>query len=65
MHSKLCLITRREDDQTVYYTQIGTGNYNEKTARMYTDLSLMTANPEIGHEAAEVFNALAKDETVE
>ncbi len=65
VHSKLCLITRREDDQTVYYTQIGTGNYNEKTARMYTDLSLMTANPEIGHEAAEVFNALAKDETVE
>ena len=56
---------RREDDQTVYYTQIGTGNYNEKTARVYTDLSLMTARPEIGHEAAKVFNALAKDEVVE
>ena len=65
VHSKLCLITRREDDQTVYYTQIGTGNYNEKTARVYTDLSLMTARPEIGHEAAKVFNALAKDEVVE
>ena len=65
VHSKLCLITRREDDQTVYYTHIGTGNYNEKTARVYTDLSLMTARPEIGHEAAKVFNALAKDEVVE
>ena len=65
VHSKLCLITSREDGQTVYYTQIGTGNYNEKTARIYTDISLMTANQEIGREAAEVFNALAKDETVE
>ncbi|MDO5379002.1 MAG: polyphosphate kinase 1 [Clostridia bacterium] len=65
VHSKLCLITRREGNETVYYTQIGTGNYNEKTARLYTDLSLMTANQEIGREAAEVFNALAKDETVE
>ena len=65
VHSKLCLITRREEGQTVYYTQIGTGNYNEKTARIYTDISLMTANQDIGREAAEVFNALAMDETVE
>ena len=65
VHSKLCLITRREEGQTVYYTQIGTGNYNEKTARIYTDISLMTANQDIGREAAEIFNALAMDETVE
>lgn len=64
VHSKLCLITRREGEETVYYTQVGTGNYNEKTARLYTDLSMMTANQEIGREATEVFNALAKDETV-
>ncbi len=64
VHSKLCLITRREGGEIVYYTQVGTGNYNEKTARLYTDLSMMTANQEIGREAAEVFNALAKDETV-
>ena len=65
VHSKLCLITRRVNGQTEYVTQIGTGNYNEKTARIYTDISLMTANQDIGREAAEVFNALAMDETVE
>lgn len=48
-----------------YYTQIGTGNYNEKTARLYTDLSLMTANVEIGLEAAKVFQALSMEETVD
>ena len=48
-----------------YYTQIGTGNYNEKTARLYTDISLMTADPKIGTEAAQVFQALAMGETVE
>lgn len=66
VHSKLCLITRT-DDQTgfSYITQIGTGNYNEKTARLYTDLSLMTANQAIGAEAARVFAALQKGETVE
>lgn len=65
VHSKLCLVTRRVEGQTEYYTQIGTGNYNEKTARLYTDLCLMTANPVIGLEAAAVFQALAKGETVE
>lgn len=65
VHSKLCLITRREDGETRYYTQIGTGNYNEKTARIYTDLSLMTCDQEIGREASAVFKALAKGETVE
>ena len=65
VHSKLCLITRRENGHTEYFTQVGTGNYNEKTARMYTDLSLMTADPDIGLETAVVFQALAKGETVE
>ena len=65
VHSKLCLITRRVNGQTEYVTQIGTGNYNEKTARLYTDLSLVTANEEIGREADSVFRALAKGETVE
>lgn len=64
VHSKLCLITRREKEGIAYYTQIGTGNYNEKTARLYTDLCLMTANRAIGEEANAVFNALAKGETV-
>ena len=59
VHSKLCLITRRTGGHTEYYTQVGTGNYNEKTARLYTDLSLMTADQAIGREAAEVFQALA------
>ena len=65
VHSKLCLITRMEDGHAQYYTQIGTGNYNEKTARLYTDLCLMTADQEIGREAAEVFRALAMGETLE
>lgn len=65
VHSKLCLVTRRENGKTEYFTQIGTGNYNEKTARFYTDLSLMTADTAIGLEAAAVFQALAKGETVE
>ena len=65
VHSKLCLITRRAGNQVEYYTQVGTGNYNEKTARLYTDLSLMTADEAMGLEAAAVFQALAKGETVE
>ena len=64
VHSKLCLITRREELGVAHYTQIGTGNYNEKTARLYTDLCLMTADRDIGEEANAVFNALAKGETV-
>ena len=65
VHSKLCLITRRGENGIQYITQIGTGNYNEKTARHYTDLSLMTANEQIGMDAARVFQALAKGEVVE
>ena len=65
VHSKLCLITRKSQGPIQYITQIGTGNYNENTARLYTDLSLMTASEEIGREAARVFQALSKGETVE
>lgn len=65
VHSKLCLITKKSGRQIEYYTQIGTGNYNEKTARLYTDLSLMTANVEIGIEANKVFQALAMGDTVD
>ena len=64
VHSKLCLITKKTDEQVEYYTQIGTGNYNEKTSRLYTDLSLMTYNVDIGLEAANVFQALAMGETI-
>ena len=59
VHSKLCLITKRSGTKTEYYTQIGTGNYNEKTSRLYTDLSVMTCDKDI-----DVFNALASDDTV-
>lgn len=65
VHSKLCLITRKNAGQVEYITQIGTGNYNEKTSRLYTDLSLMTTNVEIGLEASNVFQALSKGEVVE
>ena len=65
VHSKLCLITRKGENGIEYITQVGTGNYNEKTARLYTDLSLMTADERIGIDAAKVFQALAKGETVE
>ena len=59
VHSKLCLITKRSEDRIEYYTQVGTGNYNEKTSRLYTDLSFMTSNVQIGMEAARIFQALA------
>ena len=59
VHSKLCLITRKTEKGIDYITQIGTGNYNEKTARLYTDLSLITARPEIGMEASRIFQALS------
>ena len=54
-HSKICLITRKVHGATEYFTQIGTGNYNEKTARQYTDLCLMTANYSIGIDAEKFF----------
>ena len=64
VHSKLCLITKRSGTKTEYYTQIGTGNYNEKTSRLYTDLSVMTCDKDIAKDAIDVFNALASDDTV-
>lgn len=64
VHSKLCLISRMVDGRSQYITQIGTGNYNEKTARIYTDFSLMTANQQIGQDASAVFRALAQNKTV-
>ena len=63
VHSKLCLITKKNDEKIEYYTQVGTGNYNEKTSRLYTDLSFMTANAQIGLEAAKIFHALALGQT--
>ncbi len=65
VHSKLCLIARETEAGTQYITQIGTGNYNEKTSRLYTDLSYITAREEIGREAKMVFEALLEGETVD
>ncbi len=66
VHSKLCLITKmNENMEQSYITQIGTGNYNEKTAKLYTDLSVMTADQRIGTDAAKVFAALQKEEVVD
>ncbi|MCL2634470.1 MAG: polyphosphate kinase 1 [Oscillospiraceae bacterium] len=69
VHSKLLLITKRtgtaENSSICYFTQIGTGNYNEKTNRLYTDLTLLTANKDIGTDASVVFNTLSRGETVE
>ncbi len=65
VHSKLCLITRKVNGAVQYITQIGTGNYNEKTSRLYTDLSYITARREIGVEALQVFQALLRGETVD
>lgn len=65
VHSKLCLISYEKDGQTRYITQIGTGNYNEKTSRIYTDLSLMTADNTIAEDAEAVFEALKESRLVE
>ena len=65
VHSKLLLITRKVGNKVEYITQIGTGNYNEKTSTLYTDMSLMTANTDIGVEAGTVFNALSIGNCVE
>lgn len=65
VHSKLLLITIKNRNHISYITQIGTGNYNEKTSRLYTDFSLMTANKQIGLDASVVFNGLSLGSTVE
>ncbi|MBU3877946.1 polyphosphate kinase 1 [Faecalicatena sp. AGMB00832] len=59
VHSKICLITYRNKNEIKYITQIGTGNYNEKTAKMYTDFSLMTASQAIGEDAAVFFKNMS------
>ena len=65
VHSKLCLITRKRRDEVSYVTQIGTGNYNEVTSEQYCDLSLITADPAVGRDAAAIFDALALGQTPE
>lgn len=59
VHSKICCITRRTDDGIRYITQLGTGNYNEKTSKLYTDFSFMTSDPRIGRDAVEFFRNMA------
>ncbi|MGN0895037.1 MAG: polyphosphate kinase 1 [Succinivibrio sp.] len=56
IHSKLCLVTRHEDDRIVRYAHVGTGNFNEKTAKIYTDFALFTANEKITKEVDDVFS---------
>jgi polyphosphate kinase len=65
IHSKLCVITYQHKKQLQYITQIGTGNYNEKTVEQYTDISLMTANPTIGIEALTFFQMISMNATSE
>ncbi len=65
VHSKLLLITRKEKKGLSFITQIGTGNYNESTAKLYTDLSLLTANEDIAMAAQDVFKSLCMGSLVE
>lgn len=65
VHSKLLLITLRENNSVTYITQVGTGNYNERTSKLYTDLTLITADRDFGSDASVVFNALMVGSTVE
>lgn len=65
VHSKLLLITLRDGNDVCYITQVGTGNYNERTSKLYTDLTLMTADRDIGSDASVVFNSLMVSSTVE
>jgi len=65
VHSKLLLITRQNGKKKEYITQVGTGNYNEKTSALYTDLSLLTANREIAEDANALFDALENDRLLE
>ncbi len=65
VHSKLLLITLRDGNDVRYITQVGTGNYNERTSKLYTDLTLMTSDEDLGADASVVFNALVVGSTVE
>ncbi len=58
IHTKTCLVVRREDEKLVRYCHFGTGNYNARTARLYTDLGLFTADPEFGADLSALFNSL-------
>ena len=60
VHCKLCLIERTENEKSKYYTYLATGNFNEKTARLYCDSALLTSNPDFGKEAQKVFNILQR-----
>ena len=62
VHSKLCLITRQHEGNLSYITQVGTGNYNEITGEQYTDLSLITSNPDAARDAEATFEALQQGE---
>ena len=59
IHSKLCLITRQKNGRIQYFTQVGTGNYNEITSEQYTDLSVITSREAVGRDAAAVFESLS------
>ncbi|MCD7809166.1 MAG: phospholipase D-like domain-containing protein, partial [Erysipelotrichaceae bacterium] len=65
VHSKLCLITYKTDEKVQFISQVGTGNYNENTAKQYTDMALMTSNQELGAEINDVFNHLCLGETMQ
>ncbi len=63
VHSKLCLVTRKRGESVQYFTQVGTGNYNEVTSEQYTDLSVITSDERVGRDAAQTFEALATGQT--
>ena len=65
VHSKLCLITYKDGDDFKYITHVGTGNFHEKTAKLYTDLALITSDVNIARETADVFNNLGLGDVVE
>lgn len=65
IHAKLCLITRKVHNQIRYITQVGTGNYNEKTSELYTDLSFISTDQAMGEDATHVFQALCMGEVVD
>ncbi len=63
VHSKICTITRQTENGLQHITQLGTGNYNEKTAKLYTDFSFITCDSQIGHDAADFFRNMALENT--
>lgn len=65
VHAKICLITKRHHNKISYITQVGTGNYNEKTSEQYTDMSYITSNEAIGNDANDLFKAFCLGEVVE